>query len=114
MIDNRNQESLGLARPRPGGDQRGLGLLASARQPLPRHELVGIGTEAWWRPCDSKVSILRRFDEGQAHSQVWPPKDPVTLVEQELSQRLVGLIFRESKGRDEVLDDRGLEFTGNE
>ena len=75
---------------------------------------MGVGTEARWRPRHAKVSILRSFDEGQAHSQIRPSEDPVTLIEQELSQRLVRLVLRESEGRDEVLDDRGLEFTGDE
>ena len=114
VINGGDEKRFRLAGPGAGRDQCRLWLQTSTGEALPSGELVGVGAEPRRRPGHAEVCVFRCLNEGEPHAKVRPPEDPLALIEQELSKGLVGLVLRESKGRDQVLDNRRLELSGNE
>ena len=112
VVQDGIQETLGLARAGPGGDQRRLRLAATlSREALEGALLVHVGHEC---RADRKrrLHLRRNFTEGQAQVDVRPLEQAALLFLQECQQFSFQITVLEIEGRGQVVEDGGANFRG--
>ena len=114
VVKHRDEERLGLTGPGTGRDQRRLGRVVPAGQPLPSLNLVQVRRGFLGCPVQVLPPVPRHLPEGGPDPQVRPPEDPVLRVVQELVQRVPHRRVRQRERGRQVLGEVLPQFFGSQ
>ncbi len=114
VIEDREEETLGLARTRAGGDQRGGRANAGpsrlgAAQPGERLGLVTVRDEAGGKTFKKGRRLGRSGRERQPGAHVGALEDAVGGIDQEVPERALGIGVGEREGRGQVVQQASLQ-----
>src|SRR5699024_1812670 len=105
VVQDRDEEGLGLSGTGAGGDEGGFGGLVQGGQALEGLRLVQEGRETGWVPFQGRAPGVVGFAEGRADPQVGAPEDALGGVVEERFQAFTDGFVGECEGRGEVLGD---------
>ena len=114
VVQDGDQERLGLAGPGAGGDQRRLGVPVLAVQAAPRLDLVLVRDRVVRRPLQDLPPVRARVRERGPDPQVRPAEHALPRVVQEPLKPLPGGLVRQGERRGEVLGKVPLELLGGQ
>ena len=115
VVEDRDQERLGLAGPGAGRDQRRLGVAVLAVQAPPRLDLVQVRDGVRPAPTPGSAASPRAAcDERGPDPQVRPAEHALRRVVQEPLKALPGGTVGQGERRGEVLGEVPLQFLGGQ